>query len=125
MMPMWPVLRRHRRAAIALVALAPFVLIVVVINTIAGHGSSPQSAQVELPFIGLHLPEGVAVDFVGNVYITDEGSRRVLKLQAGSNTQVELPFTGLHDPWGVAVDTDGNVYIADDANNRVLKLPAR
>ena len=122
---MWPVLRRHRRAAIALVALAPFVLIAVVINTIAGHGSSPQSAQVELPFIGLHLPEGVAVDFVGNVYITDEGNRRVLKLPAGSNTQVELPFTGLHDPWGVAVDTDGNVYIADDANRRVLKLPAR
>jgi serine/threonine protein kinase, bacterial len=83
MMPMWPLVQRHRRAAIALAASAAFVLIVVVIKAIAGHGSSQQSAQVELPFTGLNQPYAVAVDSAGDVYVTDWGNNRVLKLPGG------------------------------------------
>jgi len=83
---------------------------------------SPPSL-VELPFAGLRVPAGVAVDTAGNVYIADNNNNRVLKLASGSHTPVELPFTGVA-PVGVAVDIVGNVYVADGYNKLVLKLPA-
>ncbi len=52
-------------------------------------------------------PAGVAVDTAGNLYGTDSGNNRVLRLPAGSRTQTVLPFTGLNDPRGVAVDIAG------------------
>ena len=33
------------------------------------HKSSPQ--QITLPFTGLNIPDGVAVDSAGNLYVTD------------------------------------------------------
>jgi serine/threonine protein kinase, bacterial len=66
----------------------------------------------------------VAVDTVGNVYVTDRDNNRVVELAAGSTTQTVLPFTGLNTPWGVAVDAAGNLYVTDTKNNRVVKLPA-
>jgi serine/threonine-protein kinase len=62
------------------------------------------------------------VDSAGNLYVTDAGNKRVLKLAAGSSTQTELPFTFLNTPSGAAVDSAGNVYVCD--GNRVLKLTA-
>jgi serine/threonine-protein kinase len=41
------------------------------------------NTPVELPFSGLSHPEAVAVDGAGNVYVTDYGNYRVLKLSAG------------------------------------------
>ncbi len=77
-----------------------------------------------LPFTGLNDPSGVAVDTAGNLYVTDTGNNRVVKLAAGSATQAVLPFTGLDDPYGVAVDAAGNLYVADPGNNRVVKMAA-
>jgi serine/threonine-protein kinase len=78
-----------------------------------------------LPFTGLSVPVGVAVDAAGDLYVTDAGNNRVLELAAGSATQALPPFTGLNDPTGVAVDSTGNVYVTDKTNNRVVKLPGR
>ncbi|MFZ3348059.1 MAG: serine/threonine protein kinase, partial [Mycobacterium sp.] len=69
-------------------------------------------------------PQGVAVDSAGDLYVTDQNNKRVLKLAAGSSTQAVLPFTGLRGPFGVAVDAAGNLYVADQFNNRVVKLLA-
>ena len=86
-----------------------------------------------LPFSGLDLYTGgvindsiasVAVDAAGNVYVTDSGHDRVVKLAAGSSTQTVLPFEGLDAPEGVAVDAGGSVYVVDYVHNRVLKLAA-
>ena len=76
-----------------------------------------------LPFTGLNVPVGVAVDTAGNAYVADCQNNRVLKLAAGSTTPTVLPFTGLSSPEGVAVDAFGNLYVADAGNNRVVKLP--
>ena len=92
----------------------------------ASSGPTAQRAygpQVSLPFTGLSEPFGVAVDTVGNVYVTDY-NYRVVKLAAGSATQAVLPFTGLDDPSGVAVDAAGDLYVVDWVNHRVVKLAA-
>ena len=84
----------------------------------------PASPQIALPFTGLNNPTGAAVDTAGNLYVTDNGHNRVLRLAAGSTTQSVLPFTGLNGPGGVAVDSAGECLRHRHSNNRVLKLAA-
>jgi serine/threonine-protein kinase len=40
------------------------------------------TTQTLLPFTGLNIPWGVAVDGAGNVYVTDHDNNRVVKLPA-------------------------------------------
>jgi restriction system protein len=99
--PELPLLEGHTRGVALVAALLLALVLVAVVTTIfvGQHRSSPPSAPpsssppVELPFTGVHYPQGVAVDTAGDVYVTDSENNRVLKLPAGSNTQVELPFT--------------------------------
>jgi DNA-binding beta-propeller fold protein YncE len=95
--------------------------------------TADQERQFALPFTGLRLPHGVAVDAAGNVYVAETRTNQVVKLAAGSGTQTVLPFTGLDlfddgvidaATAGVAVDAAGNVYVSDSGNNRVVKLAA-
>jgi serine/threonine-protein kinase len=101
--------------------------------------TAPDANRTELPFTGLTVPNEVAVDNNGNVYVADNprmpdgmvtagnpalGSHRVLELPVNSTTQTILPFTtfppGPDDPtsmyYGVAVDNAGTIYVATYRN---------
>lgn len=81
--------------------------------------SKPES----LPFDGLNDPNSVALDAVGNVYVSDSGNNRVLKLAVDTKKQTVLPFTGLDRPYRVALDGAGNVYIGSrGVPSKVYKL---
>src|SRR2546425_416789 len=108
-----------------------------IITTVAGRGTGQSSGDGGPATLAeLIQPLGVAVDPAGNVYIADEGSNRIRKVNtagiistiAGNDTQGFSEDGGpatsasLNDPRGVAVDPTGNVYITDRGNNRIRKV---
>ena len=84
----------HRRSHRTKVGAAVGVLVVIAVGIVVAyllHPPSPASRQIELPFTGLSMPAGVAVDTAGTVYVTDSGNQQVVKLAAGSSTPTVLP----------------------------------
>jgi hypothetical protein len=85
------------------------------------------------------VPEGLAVDGSGDLYVTDGSNNRVLEYNTPLTTDtiadrvfgtcgsfkktacVDVDANSLMDPTGVAVDNAGHLYVADNQNNRVLE----
>ena len=98
-------------------------------NASSGDGGSASAAQ-------LLEPRNVAVDALGNVYISEFGANRVRKvtpygkIQTAAGTGLAgnggdgLPAVNaqLNQPAGLAVDRTGALYIADTRNNLVRKI---
>ena len=105
------------------------------INTYAGRtdndGDNGPAVRARLA-----LPEGVAVDHSGNVYVSEYWNNRIRRVdRAGTITTyagtgkkgysgdgapaVAAQFDG---PVDLAVDDSGNLYIADSGNNRVRRV---
>ncbi len=95
-----------------------------------GEGGSATNAQ-------LHSPSGVAVDNNGNIYIVDNSSHCIRKVDtngiittvvgtacvSGSTGDGGLAINAeLSCPEDVAVDSAGNIYIADRHNHRIRKV---
>ena len=111
-----------------------------IISTIAGTGEWGYSGDGGLAIEAqLSEPHGVAVDAVGNVYITSYWNHRVRKVDAVTGTISTIVGTGgwgysgdgglatqaeLRYPSAVTVDGAGNLYIADEGNHRVRKVDA-
>ena len=75
----------------------------------------------------LHLPQQVAVDGLGRIYLAESGSNRlhVFSPQGESLAIFEQPSTRLgplRSPSGVALGPNGEIYISDTLNHRVLRL---
>jgi tripartite motif-containing protein 71 len=74
-------------------------------------------------------PFWVAIDAVGDVYVSDINNNRIQKFSAsgaylstwGSEGTAEGQFEG---PTGIAIDPSGNVYVGDTYNHRVQKFDA-
>jgi sugar lactone lactonase YvrE len=69
---------------------------------------------------GLGKVTGVAVDLSGNIYIVDNGNKKVVEISGTTQTTL---MSGLTDPRQIAVDKYGNVYVADAGANAVVYLP--
>ncbi|OGF57772.1 MAG: hypothetical protein A2Z21_10255, partial [Candidatus Fraserbacteria bacterium RBG_16_55_9] len=75
------------------------------------------------------LPQGIAVDKAGNVYVSDFGNARIEKFDASGAFLMKWGRRGngegqFNQPIGVAIDEEGNVYVSDSGNDRVQKFDA-
>jgi sugar lactone lactonase YvrE len=108
-----------------------------IITTVAGNGSAGFAGDGGLATsASLQLPQGVAIDTAGNLYIADTYNHRVRKIDAsgiittvaGNGGFLPLgdggPATSafLSVPTDVAVDAGGNLYIVDHSDSRIRKV---
>lgn len=113
------------------------------VHTICGPSSSTTVDGVPAATAGgILCPQGIAIDAMGNLYITEHDYSRVRKIDAftgliytivGNNTYTAAGFTGdgglatnarIDHPMGLCLDHTGNLYIADYGNGRVRKVDA-
>jgi len=91
-----------------------------------GNGGKPYAGDGG-PATGgeLAMPDGVAVDANGNVYIADLEHESIRKVSNGIITTAyenyNAPPPGLHIG-GLAVDAAGNLYYEDSALNQIFKV---
>lgn len=113
-----------------------------ILYTVAGNGNRGYSGDgVAATNTTLGNSDGVAVDALGNLYITDYNNNRVRDV--GTNGMISTvagdgpnyPGTGgysgdggpatianISHPTGAAVDPLGNLYFADENNNRIREV---
>lgn len=79
------------------------------------YGTAHFSGANKVIMGGLSLPEGVAVDSNGNVYVADYGNSRVVEATLANHryTTNNVLADGGSYPYGVAVDKSFNIYVAD------------
>ena len=108
-----------------------------IITTVAGSGVGGYSGDGGFATnANLFYPLGVAVDAAGNLFIADQNSQRIRKVDTngiittvagnGSNSYNGdggfATNASLYNPSGVTVDTSGNLFIADQSNHRIRKV---
>jgi len=75
-----------------------------------------------------YSPSAIAVDSVGDVFITDSSAGAVYKFVAingrVSSSSTVITVTGFSKTAGVAVDSNGNVFVGDSGNNAVKEIVA-
>ncbi len=106
-----------------------------VTSTLAGSTGIAGSVDGVGTSAQFSLPQGIAVDSSGNVYVSDTNNSTIRKIAVGGSvtTLAGAPGqTGGADgnggdarfayPFGLAVDVVGNVYAADYGNSTVRKI---
>ncbi|HWK06763.1 MAG TPA: hypothetical protein VNS58_24175 [Puia sp.] len=105
------------------------------VTTFAGSGAA-DAIDGTGPASSFNLPQGVAVDASGNVYVADFGDQKIRKITpagvvttlAGSGAIGAADGMGtaasFNSPTGVAADASGNVYVADQNNQKIRKIIA-
>jgi len=108
-----------------------------IISTVAGNGNWGYYGDGgQATFAKLKLPNGVAIDGVGNLYIADGDNNRIRKVDtngiistvAGNGTEHYFGDGGqatdaqISRSNGVAIDGSGNIYIADGDNHCIRKV---
>jgi sugar lactone lactonase YvrE len=111
-----------------------------VVTTVAGSPYQPPGAQGDggpATAAQLNDPRGVAVDSLGNIFMSDNGNNRIRKVNATNGVITTFAGDGvagltgdgglatsakINGPQGLAFDANGNLYIADTGNNRVREV---
>lgn len=128
-------IRQNHQFVRLLVTLTGLVMLVTHLTATGWSQARTRIASSEL----LQLPNGLASDNAGDLYITDIGTHRVVKRDARGRITViagtgEAGFSGdgglatnaqLHGPQDLLFDAEGNLLIADTGNQRIRKVDRR
>ncbi len=110
------------------------------VTTVAGNGTSGFSGDGgPATRAQLDLPNGVAVDPAGNLFITDRSNGAIRKVTAGTGVittiaggpdalgfedGIPAKDAALSAPWGITLDAAGNIYFSDERDHTVRKIEA-
>ena len=126
--------RRKRRLPIAIGA-AVLVTFIAVGGLLVSRKGGDEAGRLSGP-AGLGEPTGIALDDVGNLYVSDAALDQVVKITPDGAISIVAgtgasEFSGdggpasaaaLSDPQDVAVDDSNNLYIADQGNSRIRRV---
>ncbi len=106
------------------------------IRTVVGNGQADASGDNNPPAsAAIGVPDGIAVDRAGAIFLSDERNHRVRRAVLGgvittlAGTTVGFSGDGgpaaaaqLSQPRGLALDAGGNLLVADSSNNRIRRI---
>ncbi len=105
------------------------------VSTLAGTAGIAGSIDGVGTGAQFNLPQGIAVDAAGIVYVADTNNSTIRRIALNGTVSTfagSAGQTGTADdtgsgarfnyPFGIAVDTTGNVYVADFGNSSVRKI---
>jgi hypothetical protein len=94
-----------------------------VVTTLAGSAGNSGSADDTGSAARFFLPQGVAVDSAGNVFVADSGNNTIRKVSsAGVVSTLAGMALQFHSPRVAAVDSAGNVFVADELNDTIRRV---
>ncbi len=108
-----------------------------IITTVAGNGIPDYTEDnIQATKSSLNFPSGVAIDKLGQIYISDRSNNRIRMVDTKG---VITTFAGMgvasyggdfgpadeaffKFPFGLSFDKQGNLYVADRGNNRIRRI---
>ncbi|MFS8083904.1 MAG: hypothetical protein ACMG51_10660, partial [Ginsengibacter sp.] len=107
-----------------------------IITTVAGGGTGILADGGLATNGKLLYPEGIAVDTIGNLYITETDGHKIRKVSpSGIITTIAgtgvggysgdgsaATFAQIFGPAGIKIDKSGNIFFADNSNERIRKI---
>jgi formylglycine-generating enzyme required for sulfatase activity len=105
----------------------------VIVTTLAGSGNATFADGIGLA-ASFNRPAGVAIDVLGNLYVTDILNHKIRKISpngivttfAGSGNAASVDGVGIqasfNEPNGIAIDGLGNFYVADYQGFKIRKI---
>ena len=105
-----------------MIVVSSFLIIFTFSILTVAYADAPNYGSFNIPH--LNLPEGVAVDGAGNIYVSDSGNNAIEKYDQSGNSLFAIGAMGSKpnqflNPRGITVDTSGNIYVADTNNDRI------
>ena len=93
------------------------------VSSCCARSASPASKHEQTDPGTFSLPECVAVDADGNVYVTDTFNNRIEIFDADGEFISQFGKNGdgpadLERPKGIAIDSDGHIWVVDAARTR-------
>ena len=108
---------------------------ILTVSTIAGQMESDGYADGGGDEAQFRLPNSLAADASGNLYVADTGNNTIRKIDTNGVVSTLAGEPGSHGskdgtgptarfwaPFGIAVDAVGTVYVADTGNNTIRKI---
>ena len=106
-----------------------------VVSTVAGLYAVNGSADGAGTNARFDAPEGIAVDTLGTLYVTDSGNHTIRKITANGMVSTLAGLAGqtgsddgaggaarFNGPMGIAVDTLGTLFVTDTYNHTIRKI---